>query len=310
MRAGVLALALLCACAFHAHAARRIWIDTDPAIGAPWREVDDAFALLLALNSPEVAIVGISTTYGNASLRRTTEVARAFVRRSAKQIGIYPGARSSAELAKRSEATNALAQAVRTQRLTYVALGPLTNLAAFLNAHPALADEIEQLIFVGGRAPEHQLSFGRSGWLRLHDANVVKDPEAVRRVLRSGIPITLAPAQVSGRLVLNRADVARIGQSGDAGAFLRRKSGVWLWFWTTVLRERGGPVFDALAVIACIQPRLIEVEERFAEITAGGDLLVKRGPPRGATRVRCCTSFAPQTQQFLEQRLAKAAPVR
>jgi inosine-uridine nucleoside N-ribohydrolase len=44
-----------------------VWIDTDPSIGAPWREVDDAFALLLAFQSPELEIVGISSTYGNAA---------------------------------------------------------------------------------------------------------------------------------------------------------------------------------------------------------------------------------------------------
>ena len=63
-----------------------VWIDTDPAIGAPWREVDDAFALMLAFHSPELRIVGISTSYGNAALPRTTKVARDLVRRLGKAL--------------------------------------------------------------------------------------------------------------------------------------------------------------------------------------------------------------------------------
>ena len=53
--------------------ARPVWIDTDLSLGSPLREVDDAYALLLALRSPELRIVGVSTTYGNAPLPGTTE---------------------------------------------------------------------------------------------------------------------------------------------------------------------------------------------------------------------------------------------
>src|SRR5688572_6609634 len=56
--------------------ATRVWIDTDPSIGAPYREVDDGFALVLAFHSPERKIAGLSTTYGNAKVTRATEVAR------------------------------------------------------------------------------------------------------------------------------------------------------------------------------------------------------------------------------------------
>jgi pyrimidine-specific ribonucleoside hydrolase len=83
---------------------RRCWIDTDPSIGPPWREVDDAFALLLAFRCPELRIVGISTTYGNAPLRRTTAVGRDLVRRfGTRAVGeqmVFAGAASPAIVAR------------------------------------------------------------------------------------------------------------------------------------------------------------------------------------------------------------------
>ena len=76
-----LAVIIAIICAAQAAAARTVWIDTDVSIGSPIREVDDAYALLLAFHSPEIRIAGISATYGNASLEQTTRVAREMVRR-------------------------------------------------------------------------------------------------------------------------------------------------------------------------------------------------------------------------------------
>ena len=70
----------------------RVWIDTDPSIGPPWREVDDAFALLLAFRSPELKIVGISSTYGNAGVQRTTSVANDLAQRFGGPLDIFRGA--------------------------------------------------------------------------------------------------------------------------------------------------------------------------------------------------------------------------
>nr|MBA2586135.1 nucleoside hydrolase [Chthoniobacterales bacterium] len=75
--------------------AENVWIDTDPALGSPFREVDDGYALLLALHSPELHILGISTTYGNAPLARTTVVANTIATRFGSDkapIRVYPGA--------------------------------------------------------------------------------------------------------------------------------------------------------------------------------------------------------------------------
>ncbi len=140
-----------------AQASVRVWIDTDPAIGAPWREVDDAFALVLAFHSPEIEIAGLSSTYGNAGLLRTTTVARQLAQRfgsaaAVTEQNVHAGARSPRDGAKGTAATEALARALHEKRLTYIALGPLTNLAAFLRLQPELSHRIERVIIVGGQS--------------------------------------------------------------------------------------------------------------------------------------------------------------
>ncbi|MEP6604248.1 MAG: nucleoside hydrolase [Spartobacteria bacterium] len=277
---------------------RAIWIDTDPAIGSPFREVDDAFALVLAFHSPELRIAGISTTYGNASLRTTTRVARDLVRRFGA-AEVFPGARASRDLGRITPASEALAAALRQdQHVTYVALGPLTNLATFLKLHPSLADRIDEIIFVGGQSPNATLGFGRNQWLRIHDANVVKDPEAVRTVLRSNIPLVLAPIETSAQLSLDAADLRSVDD------YLEQRSRTWLWFWTRFVKTKGAPIFDALA-ICMLPPELVETQDRHAIVDATGNLIADPRNRSGTRPVRFGTSLKPTTKQFVRRRLAR-----
>lgn len=285
-------------------AAKAIWIDTDPAIGAPWREVDDAYALIIAFHSPELRIVGISTTYGNASVHRTTAVARDLVQRFGENpVNVFAGAGSPRELAHATVATEALAEALRKERVTYIALGPLTNLASFLRLHPALARQIERVLFVGGRSPGRRLALGPNERLHIHDANVVKDPAAVRLVLQSGIPLTLAPVETSSRLLLNADDLRAISRKSTAGEFLARRSQGWLWFWTKFIHEDGGPIFDALAVLSQLAPELVRMERRFAYVDDAGNLIASRAGKTGARRVHFCTAVTADAKRLLLPRL-------
>src|SRR2546430_13239741 len=93
-------------------AAGAVWIDTDVSIGSPIREVDDAYAIVVALHSPEIQIAGISTSYGNAPLGHTTRAARELIRQFGAAARLRPeqvfaGARSAADLGRRSEASEA-----------------------------------------------------------------------------------------------------------------------------------------------------------------------------------------------------------
>lgn len=293
-----------------AAAATAVWIDTDPSIGAPWREVDDAFALVLAFYSPELRIAGISTTYGNAGLPRTTAVARDLVQRfgmdaKLSRDDVHAGARSAGGAVSRTHAAEALARALRKEKLTYLALGPLTNLAAFLRLHPELAQRIDRVIFIGGRSPEYTPAFGPGGSFRIHDGNVFKDPAAVKMVLQSRIPITLAPIEVSPQMTLTDNDLRQLRGSGAAGDFLSRESRAWLWFWTAIMREKGGLVFDALAVLPVIDPGFLETEMRFAHVDGHGELIAERSARNTNRKVRFATSVKTRVKAVVLQRLQR-----
>ncbi|MDQ6655313.1 MAG: nucleoside hydrolase [Verrucomicrobiota bacterium] len=291
-----------------ANAATAVWIDTDPAIGAPWREVDDAFALVLAFHSPELRIVGVSSTYGNAALPRTTAVARDLVGRFGGSAhlaaaDVHPGAASPADRGVPTEATEALASALRAGKLTYLAIGPLTNLATFLQLHPDLATQFERVVFVGGRSEDRPLRFGPARRLSVHDANVFKDPAAPAAVLRANVPLTLASIETAPELPLTSGDVAQLGAGGPAGDYLQRHTRVWLWFWRRFVREKGGLVFDVLAVLPAIRPELLRTEERFLRVDHGELLAARRSTP-GARRARFSVGVAPAAKALVVRRLA------
>lgn len=295
-------------CLAHHARAERVWLDTDLSIGSPIREVDDAYALVLAFHSPEIRIAGLSTTYGNAPLGQTTRATLDLVERFGDSAGIgredvFAGAISARTLGERTRASDALAASLRKKKLTYVALGPLTNLATFLRLHPKLAERIERIIFLGGQAPGTSLAFGPSRSFRIHDANVFKDPAAVKIVLDSKIPIVIIPIDTASRLELDRDDVRSLKNSGPAGAYLAQRSGFWLWFWTNFVKTKGGPIFDAMAIVPAARPELLTMKQRSAEMDQAGNLIVTSRRTSGARPVRYCTGFAPGTKEFVMQRL-------
>jgi pyrimidine-specific ribonucleoside hydrolase len=287
-----------------------VWIDTDVSIGSPIREVDDGYALVLAFHSPEIRIAGISTSYGNASLGQTTGAAQELARRFGAPAHItaakvFRGAGSPGDAGRRSEASEALAVTLREKSVTYIALGPLTNLATFVRLHPDLVRRIDRVIFVGGQAEGTTLALGPSGSFRIHDANVFKDPASVEIVMRSSLPMTLVPVGLAANLMVTREDLRELERSEGAGNYLARNSKVWMWFWTTFVRTRGGPIFDALAVAGAAGPRLITFERRYARVDEARDLVVTRRQAKGTRAVTFCTGFSAQTKRVVLTRLGR-----
>jgi inosine-uridine nucleoside N-ribohydrolase len=283
--------------------ATTVWIDTDVAIGSPFRDVDDAFALLLAVRSPDLEIAGISTTYGNASLRVTTAAAHELLSKLEPRLKIYAGAESGNIFARGTEASTALAATLRQQPgLTYVALGPLTNLAAFQTIHPDLARRINRVIFLGGITPGTVLRFGARHSIRVHDANVVKDPAAVARVLRSKIAITLVPVNAAAELTVAPTDLDAM-RGYAPGNFVQAKSRFWLRFWTKFVGTEGAPIFDAAAILAATHPEQLAMETRFATIDSGGNLIVSTSPQPSGRSVLAATKISDRGKASVTKKL-------
>ncbi len=207
-----------------------IIIDTDPGI-------DDVVTLALAARSPELEIVAVTTTYGNATLARTTRNARHVLALAGRgDIPVIPGAdrplvrplvtapeihgesgvghavpEGEAGPPPRSR-TPAVIEALHLADgpITLVTLGPLTNLAHALRTDPDL---------VATRVRRHIGMFGslheRGNTNRWADFNAWCDPEAVAEVFGAELRTEMVGLDVTRRMTLGRAEVDRLGRSSD-----------------------------------------------------------------------------------------------
>ena len=256
-------LSLLCAAA-SARAQTDVWIDTDPAIGLIGRDADDGFALVQALRSPQIRIRGVSTTWGNASGPETFAIACEIAALFGGDGGlneamVFAGANAAADLGQPTAATTALAAALRERRLTYIAIGPLTNLATLLQREPALRERVDRAVFLGGHRPGEHFRIGRWNPYVIHDANFEKDSAAAAIILGAGIPLTFVPIGATLDCTITPADLAAIGRSGPGGAWLQQRARLWLRLMRWIFGVEGGPLFDSVAVLAVTNPELLQI---------------------------------------------------
>jgi pyrimidine-specific ribonucleoside hydrolase len=241
---------------------RAIWIDTDPActIGST-HDVDDCWAIIAALRADNLRVIGLSTVFGNTEVKKATATAQALLNMVAfHESGrlVPPVLEGASQPIRRQReipsAVNELARSLKAQRLTILALGPLTNIAMLLQEQPDLSSQIEAIVAVAGQQPDQVFRVGNTPLMHLHDLNVRKDPEALEIVLHSGIPIHLIPFEAAQQVIVTRADLHTLEQREGLDAWLASLSGSWLEFWESVLGAPGFFPFDALAVAYLVTP--------------------------------------------------------
>ncbi|MFQ5549754.1 MAG: nucleoside hydrolase, partial [Gemmatimonadales bacterium] len=269
----------------------QIIIDTDPGI-------DDLVALALAARSPELSIVAVTATYGNATLAQTTHNTRELLRRVGKPlIPVLPGSDRPldrdlvtapeihgprgvgfAPVKLADPVTSnpaALADLLRTtsEPVTLVTLGPLTNLA-----HAVLIDRTT----VRSKITRHVGMFGtiavraRAG--RMADFNSWCDPEAVSIVLDAEIPTLMVGLEASNRMLISGEEVRGLGSSTDD---LTNWLAQALQFYVEVHRKRDGidgcRLPDVLPLGELIHSGLLDCDTRCLEVVS------EDGEQRGRT---------------------------
>ena len=182
MRVSVLvaigALALAQPAPAQAPAPTPVWIDTDPAVGVPDRDVDDGFALLQAFHSPELDVRGVSVVFGNAPLAHAGPIGRDRVKRfGPRGLRAYRGAATASQLGLETPASRALAAALKRSSLVVLVLGPATNVATVLKNHPELASRIVRIVAVAGRRPGQRFTTGTVNHAGHRDFNFEQDAE-------------------------------------------------------------------------------------------------------------------------------------
>jgi inosine-uridine nucleoside N-ribohydrolase len=253
-------------------ARRRVWIDTDPAITAGNGEVDDAFALIQALRSPELEIIGISAVFGNTDIDHSYAMAQEITKRAGcSDVSVYRGCGEAGDGVPNA-ATKALGVALADGPLTIAALGPLTNIAAALAHRDAALENVSEIIFVGGRRSGLEFRATPAQEEPFQDLNFELDPHAAATLLSLGVPITLAGWEVSARMWLTPADLDRLSAQGDACAqWLAQSARKWQAEWQRNFAAPGFTPFDTLAIGWMLAPELFRAHQWPAKVFFDGE---------------------------------------
>jgi inosine-uridine nucleoside N-ribohydrolase len=271
----------------------RIILDCDPGH-------DDAIALLLALASPELRLLGVTTVSGNQTLEKTTANAiRVLDHLGRDDVPVAAGAprplirerRVAADVhgetgldgpelpppARRPEPEHAIdwiatTLAAAPSPVTLIATGPLTNVALLLARHPQVESKLERIVLMGG-------AIGEGNVTPAAEFNIWTDPEAARRVFSSGLEVTMVGLDVTHRALLRSADVDRLATAGRAGKLVADLYGFYARFHRQRYGWDGAPVHDALALAHVIDPTLLKTKHCGVIVDTGPEL------SRGRTHV-------------------------
>lgn len=268
---------------------QRIILDTD--IGT---DVDDAYALAMLANSPEVELEAVTTVWADARLRARmakkllTLLGKPDVPVAAGENNPLNPDRGAYLMGHEGEgfldsdggpeisetSTSELIEALLRKypgEIKVLLIGPQTNFGKLLTEKPELASLIKEIVVMGGTpfyGPREMELFGE----RPIDYNLVADPEAARVVFQSGVPITMVGVNVTMPTLLRESQIEQIGKHGtDATEALFTMTRRWL----DVIGLNETPMHDALACAAAFTTEFLDTMmlnvaiETKGELTAG-----------------------------------------
>ena len=270
---------------------RKIIIDTDPG-------QDDAAAIMLALGSPELDILGITTVAGNVPLSRTSTNARIILEFCSRpEVKVFAGAdkpiarplitaehvhgKTGLDGPELHEPTMPLQEQhavdfiIETLRrepsgtVTLCTLGPLTNVALALEKAPDIAGCVRELVMMGG-------GFFEGGNITpAAEFNIYVDPEAAATVFKSGIPIVMMPLDVTHKVLTLKSRVEKLRAIGSRPAIaLVEMLDFFERFDIEKYGSDGGPLHDPTTIAYLLKPELFSGRDCNVEIETASPLTV------------------------------------
>nr|WP_315166334.1 nucleoside hydrolase [uncultured Flavobacterium sp.] len=199
----------------------KVWFDTDIMIGMPdaaAREVDDGITLIMALKQPQIEIVGISTiTYVDYSYGVIEKILN--WHNKGKPIPVFKGSPKADDLGTENEGTRALYAALKKEKLTILALGPMTNVATLIKNHPDIIPQIERVVICAARTTDLAFNPG-NGKLNVFDYNYELDTKSMDVLLNSVIPLEFAGYEPSSYTHIGNIDLASLDLTNEADKWL------------------------------------------------------------------------------------------
>jgi purine nucleosidase len=270
-------------------ARQKIIIDTDPG-------QDDAVAILLALASPELEVLGITAVAGNVPLKLTEKNARKICELAGKpETKVFAGAirplvrqlRTAEEVHGKTglngpqlpeptmplQAQHAVDFIVETLMrekegtVTLCPLGPLTNIALALIREPKIAPRVKQIVLMGGGF------FEGGNTTPTAEFNIFVDPHAADVVMKAGIPVTIMPLDVTHKALTTKKRTAAFRK-------LKTRPGIavadMLEFFERFDEEKygtdGGPLHDPCVIAWLLKPKLFKGRQVNVEIETSSEL--------------------------------------
>ncbi len=270
--------------------ARKIIIDTDPG-------QDDAVAILLALASLELEVLGLSIVAGNVPLHHTVRNALTLCELAGRpDLPVYAGCDrpisrrlvtaehvhgktgldgitlpEPAIQASPGHAVDFLIETLRREApgtITLVPIGPLTNIATAFQRAPDIIPRVQEIVLMGGAY------FEVGNITPAAEFNIYVDPEAAKLVFASGVPLVVMPLDVTHKALTSRAWVdgmAAMGRIGQAVAS-------WTDFFERYDREKygsnGAPLHDPCTIAWLLKPELFSGRHINVEIETEGEFTV------------------------------------
>src|SRR6185437_1377335 len=153
------------------------------------------------------------------------------------------------------------------EAVTIIALGPLTNIANAFRRDPSLADQVGQLIIMGGAVK------GPGNITPAAEFNMFCDPVAAREVFRSRTTKTLVPLDVTNQVVMTYDLLDQLpDESTNAGRFLRHVLPFAFRSHRQLLGLEGVLLHDAVAIVAALNPELFTTERLAGDVETQGEL--------------------------------------
>ena len=267
---------------------RKIIIDTDPG-------QDDAVAILLALASPELEVLGLTVVAGNVPLALTAINARKICELAGRRdLRVFAGC--DAPIARKlvtaehvhgktgldgialpeptmplqdQHAVDFIIQTLREHpaaSVTLCPLGPLTNIAVAFQRAPDVVARVAEVVLMGGAY------FEVGNITPAAEFNIYVDPEAAAVVFKSGVPLVVMPLDVTHKALTSRAWVEGMRAMGtEVGRAVASWTDFFERFDTAKYGSNGAPLHDPCVIAYLLRPDLFQGRQINVEIEIKGE---------------------------------------
>ena len=270
---------------------KKIIIDTDPAMGTKGGDPEDCFAIMMALNSSELEILGITTVQGNVPVERGYSNAAYLLDHFKRDIPLRCGPPNTFDK-KRSKERKWLSQRKEMEQITpllkpkkeedaatfiyetckdnsgeveIVTIGPLTNIAIALKQYPDTTNHIKEITMMAGSAKVP------GNVTPAAEFNVWADPEAADMVFRSGIPINMIPLDVCHKTRMSKKEMISIGENKHPFCnFVKESVEPWINVRSDLVSDEGLHLYDSLAMASVFNPEILTFEDAHVSVETQG----------------------------------------